>query len=355
MFEPGTCKYLIVLVLAVLCFGFIIKNQSSKSQITELVSFAENLHFSSSDDTFADHIFSNPKKTTAICLIGVPQSWTNTSKNFLKNVLLPLRADLFIITPAADDPLIEYIFPYATEIKKSYNDAQVVAEFDEKSPSWKKLLESSSKKSKKNGFNFLGGLPGNPASLKIKHAASQIVDNALCEKMISENEQRRGGFNYDWVAFGRLDLMWTEKHPDLTQNVKISNFDPQTSKLCYIPCQGNDWGGYCDHWSFCTRKAAKEVALGPFDLIERYESWTGKFSGSSNREQMVKYNLKIHDVKVERFHADFFRTCKPADIGAKGNHQCAFLPRYHMFGKSSGNQLKQFQGNAHSGGKFRKW
>ena len=68
-------------------------------------------------------------------------------------MLVPLKADLFIITPSfvANDPLIEYLFPYATEIRSSYDAAKVLAEFDKHSPNWRNLIADFNKSVKKYG------------------------------------------------------------------------------------------------------------------------------------------------------------------------------------------------------------
>ena len=69
--------------------------------------------------------------------------------------------------------------------------------------------------------------------------------------------------------------------------------------------------------------------MGPFNVVQNYKNW-GQWQGNRNRESMVKYNLVSHDVKVERFHADFFRSCAVDSVGQKGNHDCEFLPECHF-------------------------
>ena len=81
-----------ILALRLIFFWrFITLGHTSNSQTT--IRCAEE--FSSTEPHFEETFFSSPKthKTTAVCLIVVPQSLTNTSEYFFKNVLVPLKAD----------------------------------------------------------------------------------------------------------------------------------------------------------------------------------------------------------------------------------------------------------------------
>ena len=231
--------------------------------------------------------------TTAVCLIGAPGA-TNTSASLDKNVLQVLDADLFGVARRDDD---------------------VTKWFDDRVPLWNQS---------RNGMhaNYLGGLPGFPRG----NGAFQLMERHRCLEVIGSSERTRSA-PYERVAIGRRDLMWVGKHPDVQLSVNE----------CWIPCQGNDAAGYCDHWMLCSRDAATAYVDGPLDSIP-WGNVNQAIIGQPNAEILLRYGLLQRGVKVKRGTAPFFRSCR---VPVAPTANCAWSSELNMAGKRSGGQFRE--------------
>ena len=106
---------------------------------------------------------------------------------------------------------------------------------------------------------------------------------------------------------------------------------------CWIPCLNNDWGGYCDHWTLCGRRALNSYVEGPIDLLPRFVNGSKDTlllkSEYLNAEKLLKIGIDTHLVRVKRGEAGFFRSCNISKA------KCMWIPRLGVWGNWKGNQL----------------
>ena len=234
---------------------------------------------------------------TVFCLFGKP-GHRQASASFMKHVKnIYGPADVIVVT----DKEIEE-FSYATiRVTQPQN---LLSWFNKYYPSWKEWGVDYNR-------NYLGGLPGYTNG----GGAYILRDRMICAQEIKKIEKRRS-IKFKRLGFARLDLMWMGDAPVVSPHG------------CWIPCESNDWGGFCDHVAICSRSSLEALVmpLSPSVPLEKIQ----------NIEALLKLSLRAKRVKVTRGHAAFFRSCRN---GAAYNNCCQWIPRLGMTGKSSGFQL----------------
>ena len=208
----------------------------------------------------------------AVCLVG--KHHPDVEAALETHVLQQMEADLFIVTDTAST------WPRALKARNvtRLSDKQPDLEsfFNRASPNWKNASATG---------NFLGGLPGRD----VGHGAYQLRDRWFCEQAIQNHEMAQG-HGYENVGVGRADLLWLLPHPEVS------------STGCWIPCEGNDWGGVCDHWAWCDRRSASKYLTGPLHSLPLQGE-------EMNTEQHLKFSLAKENVKLARGKAAFIRLC----------------------------------------------
>lgn len=232
---------------------------------------------------------------TAVCLLGFPGA-TQAAEAFQRQVVDVLKADVFIVSSKNASAF----HPLAT----SDEPVRLKQFFDIYAPKW---VES------KIGNNYLSGLPG----FYNGSGAAQVASRWFCSQLIKKNEYTMGR-RYAFVGIGRLDLMWLAPHP-------VTH-----AHGCWIPFKQNDWGGYCDHWAFCSRDAAEAAMEGPLSILPLHEV--------TNTESHLKKALQHFHVSVHRGQASFIRSCPDNSNSTK----CVFSPKLGISGKPSGGQMDYF-------------
>ena len=240
---------------------------------------------------------------SAVCLVGF-DGGKMALASMKALVLERLGADLFLAsTDDSEENLVEF--------------------FDQKSPRWR---NSSFLKSEFGGTNYLDGLPGFHTP-KNSRCAYQLKERFSCLDLIRSAEIS-GGYVYDHIGIGRHDLFWLKEHPTVCVG----------GNECWIPCEENDWGGYCDHWAFCGRQAFESYVSSPFRLlpIVTKEDWGNPTPKTFNIETLLRLSLQKENVRVKRGVADFFRSCRKK---GETRYPCEDLPSIGAFGKPSSGQV----------------
>ena len=241
---------------------------------------------------------------SAVCLVGF-DGGKMALASIKALVLKRLGADLFVApTGNSVDKLVRF--------------------FDRKAPKWRD--------SRKGNFpevgesNYLDGLPGFGTHSR---CAYQLKERYTCLKLIRHAE-KASGFEYDRVGIGRRDLLWLKEHPEVSVR----------ENECWIPCEANDWSGYCDHWALCGRRAFRSYTATPFRLLPLTEKvWrAGPGIRYHNIEGLLRLALEKDHVQVKRGVADFVRSC-PNERNARSH--CEDLPLIGARGKMSGGQVER--------------
>jgi len=234
---------------------------------------------------------------TAICLIGMPGD-IRALDSYNQQVFSLFDADVFVVSPSN--------ISVAHMVTRSREPIKLQTFYDFYAPQWRNSSRSD---------NYLSGLPG----FSKGSGAVQVASRWICSDLISREEDRTGS-RYDYVGIGRLDLMWMAPHPLLKP------------LGCWIPYPSNDWGGYCDHWAFCSRDAAEAAMSGLLSMIP--------LEHGTNIETLLKMSLLRKGIRVKRNTEElFFRSCSPKKTG---QHACEFSSRLGMSGKVSGGQMQAF-------------
>ena len=121
-------------------------------------------------------------------------------------------------------------------------------------------------------------------------------------------------------------------------NLTTTNIHQIQPQGCWIPYPKNDWGGYCDHWAFCSRDAATVAMEGPLSVLPAVQDEITR--KNYNVESFLKSAIDITNITVERGDTKasyFFRSCRDPSLPS-----CAYYKRLKMSGKWSGNQMKPF-------------
>lgn len=242
----------------------------------------------------------------AVCMIGTFNP--DVEDSLREHVLTRMDADLFLVSARKSNAL------HFTSIRVVGNvDSSSVSPehfFNSAVPTWNKSAPGV----------HLGGLPGH----KEGHGAYQLKDRWDCERLISAHE-KKFDHRYTYVGVGRGDLLWLEPHP------LVEPFG------CWIPCQANDWGGFCDHWAWCERGSASTYMTAPVSDLPILSN------DMINTERHLKMSLDKHNIHVERGDAAFIRLCPTS------SDTCKLLPRAEsgigspgkpLYAKKSGGQIE---------------
>jgi hypothetical protein len=275
--------------------------------------------------------FEEPSKSDsgfAVCLTGFLGA-QNVSASLRKFVIDPLRADLFVVSPESRTSL-QAFEPFEGNVGR---DIDLLPYFDNiTGNNWRSVLEI-------DGHWFY-------------NASYQWISLMQCNDLIKAAEASRGQ-RYKGIVLSRLDFMWLQPHPDPVQ---------ERNAGCWIPCPGNDFGGFCDHHASCDRNSAEVYMTGrvasivdpvlrgrllqvgqvqqalrsyyhPYKPNDWDKQWQAKFSA----EMYLKFVLDHFLVPVNRSVVAAFRSCIP---GSRYNrHGCMYVDAFKMWGKSSGLEL----------------
>jgi len=262
------------------------------------------------------------RPSVAACLIGLPSGVNGSAAAFRKFVGHVLQPDIFIMSPGISGALLQSFQPRAVDAEhvqaKVYLES--LANNRTNTSSWRSLLRI--------GGSWAGPVNGVPRS-----GALLMIYLRRCHELIRKAE-RADGQNYSSIFVARLDLMWLAPHPCI---------DTSEQPGCHIPCEGNDFGGYCDHMAFCDREGARVYMLdrtAPFLDVEYRSRFIIEFNETSHRnpEQHIKYVLGRKEVPIHRYVAPAFRACS----SPKGHvHKCAWTNRFQLWYKTSGSDFRK--------------
>jgi hypothetical protein len=254
----------------------------------------------------------------AVCLRGY-QGAQNVSAALRKYVIDPLHADLFLVSPESRTSL-QAFEPFEGIVDR---DIDLDQYFDHITDcvnctgrnSWRSVLEI-------HGNWFYNG-------------AHQTVSLMQCNDLIKAAEASRGQ-RYEGIVMSRLDFMWLQPHPVVIDG-------------CWIPCPGNDNHGVCDHHASCDRNSAEVYMTGKVASIVDSElrallreassglSQRAQGDPTFNCEMHLKFVLDHFRVPMSRSVVAAFRSCTP---GSEYRHDCMYVDALKMWGKSSGNELR---------------
>ncbi len=241
-------------------------------------------------------------KPNAVCLIGeyVP----HTEQSLKKFVLDTLKADLFMVVGRNSTTPRGLQVKNVTYLSNAQEDLDMF--FSLHSPTWREGSPPG---------NHLGGLPGRNEG----HGAYQLRDRWECEKLIRASEFASGNM-YERVGVGRADLLWLHSHPQVT------------TRGCWVPFKGNDYGGLADHWAWCDRLSAQVYMTAPLSDVPLIN-----VTGSTNTELHLKISLNKHHINVERGEAAFVRLCLHNSSKCKPIAESASAV---LYAKHSGKQIE---------------
>jgi len=271
-------------------------------------------------------------RQVAVCLHGLPSRVNGSGAAFKEAVVDFFQPDVFIVSPHLDDSTKQEFQPLgvdADDVTPEVYLARLAAGETDKN-AWRSLLKIKG--------NWIG--PLNHDTKAKGSGAYQVTALRRCHDLVLKAERTRGQ-NYSSILVSRLDLMWLLPHPRL---------DLSKQPGCHIPCQGNDFYGFCDHLAYCGRESARVYMVdrtAPFADAEYRRGFINDFPKYGKRlnnvEQHVRYVLERKHVHTYRYKEAAFRACAtPKSLGS--GHGCVHIPELGMWGKPSGPELSDALG-----------
>jgi len=276
----------------------------------------------------------------AVCMFGESRAPRLVAASLFQYVIEPLSAVLFVHTSLGKNPLDLGVL--------AANPRTVAIEATDETPddvldavavnktAWRKLAREIP------NSNWAGGLRelNNPTGGNM-YAQAHLHG---CRCMIKAYERIRGR-PFKFIALQRSDYKWLSRHMPLSLMFPENNNNNFSSRSgssswrerCWIPGVGHDFGGYRDHYAFCTRQAAEaymgwigtlssrhrevQQLLEAHKLENQEHNITGGAAGY-NGEKLLKLRLDLDEVQVSRKPDEGFLVCK-----CEGGGECAHRDR----------------------------
>ncbi len=237
--------------------------------------------------TVGDSVVIQPQNRTAYCAYGSFQrdhleNYDLIKESLLKNVLSLGNIDLFYVSTEPNNSHSKDFSKMA--IKTMYYEAgytHVTNFFNSFHDNYTSVLR------KYYGVDeapiLMGGcLQDEYGSLSTGHAHCQFLDMYYCQSLI-ENYELDMGHKYDRVIMARNDIVYPGKHPSFRY---LDTFD----KDCWVPCENQDFGGYCDRYILCKRDKIDKLTHEYLAKLKRNVLPT-ILVAKMNAEKWLKYRL----------------------------------------------------------------